>query len=163
MSIYESRHKDKKNIFFSITLIQTVESIRFSPMVLPVCITPDRAGPNVTAILAGFGQTRTEPRLDTKQFLVSATISNADCRRAYRFMPFNAVRIFDSSMCVANPAGKGACGGDSGGSIVVDNVSIGVISWVGVDCALGNPDVYVRTAPYYDWIRNVTEIERSEE
>jgi hypothetical protein len=40
---------------------------------------------------------------------------------------------------------------------------VGVASWVGVDCALGNPDVYARTADAYDWIRNMTNVEREDD
>lgn len=99
---------------FSIALIQTIERIRFGPMVMPVGLLPDRiTEANVTAVMAGFGQTRVEPRTDVKQFLEMSTKTNADCRRFYRMFPFNAVRIFDSNICLMNPAGRGTCGGDN--------------------------------------------------
>jgi hypothetical protein len=92
--------------------------------------------------MAGFGQTRVEPRTDVKQFLEMQTMTNAECRRFYRMFPFNSVRIFDSNICLMNPAGRGTCGGerekgsvrfqgfmwnfagDSGGSIVIDGISV---------------------------------------
>lgn len=46
---------------------------------------------------------------------------------------------------------------------MVDQISVGIASWVGGACASGNPDVYARTANYYYWIRNVTELNRIEE
>lgn len=113
--------------------------------------------------MAGFGQTRVEPRTDVKQFIEMDTMTNADCRRQYRSFPFNAVRIFEGNICFSNPVGQGTCGGDSGGSVTVNGYSVGIASWVGGDCALGNPDVYARTSNYYYWIRNVTEINRIEE
>lgn len=130
---------------------------------MSVRLTPDRWEGGVTAVMAGFGQTREEPRTDVKQYLEMETMTNADCRRAYGSFPFNAVRIFDSNICLSNPVGRGTCGGDSGGSITVDQISVGIASWVGGDCAIGNPDVYVRTANYYYWIRNETELNRVEE
>lgn len=132
-------------------------------MVMSLRLLPDRYEGGLTATMAGFGQTRVEPRTDVKQYLEMETMTNVDCRRGYQFHPFNAVRIFDSNICMSNPAGRGTCGGDSGGSIVVDMVSVGIASWVGVDCAVGNPDVFARTSNYYDWIRNVTYVERIEE
>jgi Trypsin len=94
-------------------LIQTIESIKFGPMVLPVRLTPDRVSAgNLTAVMAGFGQTRLEPRTDVKQYLQMKTLSSPDCRRHYsRNFPFNAVRIFDSNICFSNPVGRGMCGG----------------------------------------------------
>lgn len=132
-------------------------------MVMAVRLMPNRFGGNITSTMAGFGQTRVEPRTDVKQYLEMESMTNADCRRFYRNFPFNSVRIFDSNICMFNPVGRGTCGGDSGGSIVVDQISVGIASWVGTDCARGNPDVYARTSNYYYWIRNVTELERVEE
>jgi hypothetical protein len=112
-------------------------------MVMPVGILPGRVTEaNLTAVMAGFGQTRVEPRTDVKQFLEMDTMTNADCRRFYRMFPFNAVRIFDSNICVMNPVGRGTCGGeitdkilnyeasvnnilgDSGGSLVINGISV---------------------------------------
>lgn len=110
---------------FSIALIQTIERIRFSPMVMPVGLSPDIIYKgNVTAVMAGFGQTRVEPRTDVKQFIEMQTKTSAECRRFYRFFPFNSVRIFNSNICFMNPSGRGTCGGDSGGSIVIDGISV---------------------------------------
>lgn len=132
-------------------------------MVFPIRLTPDHFGGGVTAIMAGFGQTTQEPIIDTKQFLEMETMTNADCRRFYSRLPFNAVRIFDSNICLFHPQGRGGCGGDSGASITVNQISVGVASWIGGPCDVGNPDVFARTANYYYWIRNVTEINRIEE
>lgn len=150
-------------VSYSIALVQTIEEIYFGPLVFPVRLTPQRFEGNITAVMAGFGQTREEPRTDVKQYLEMNTMSNADCRRAYTHLPFNAVRIFDSNICVSNPVGQGVCGGDSGVSLTYNYISVGVASWVGVDCAAGNPDVFARTANSYYWIRNVTELNRVEE
>lgn len=92
---------------------------------MPVGLMPDRiTDGNLTAVMAGFGQTRVEPRTDVKQFLEMQTMTNADCRRYYRNFPFNSVRIFDSNICFMNPVGRGTCGGDSGGSIVINGISV---------------------------------------
>jgi hypothetical protein len=97
---------------FSVALIQTIKSIQFGAMVMPVRLTPERVDVgNLTAVLAGFGQTRVEPRTDVKQFLEMKTLRSPDCRRHYLSFPFNAVRIFDSNICFSNPPGRGMCGG----------------------------------------------------
>lgn len=148
---------------FSVALIETTEYIEFGPMVFPIRLTPDHFGGGVTATMAGFGQTTQEPIVDNKQYLDMETMTNADCRRFYSRLPFNAVRIFDSNICSFHPQGRGGCGGDSGASITVNQISVGIASWIGGPCDVGSPDVFARTANYYYWIRNVTEINRIEE
>lgn len=144
----------------SVALIETVEPIRFGPMVQPVMLSPDPLNEGgVTATLAGFGRTMTEPRLDTKQYLESASMTIPECRRAFAKNPFNAVRVFEINICFKNIVGRSACGGDSGSSIVTeDGVSVGIVSWGDRVCGSGFPDVYARTSYYYDWIKNITEI-----
>lgn len=144
-------------------MIETTEYIEFGPLVFPIRLTPDHFGGGVTATMAGFGQTTQEPIVDNKQYLDMETMTNADCRRFFSRLPFNAVRIFDSNICLFHPAGRGGCGGDSGASITVNQISVGIASWIGGPCDIGTPDVFARTANYYYWIRNVTEINRIEE
>lgn len=94
-------------------------------MAQPVGLSPDPiVEGGLTAVLAGFGQTRVEPRTDVKQFLESKTLTSPDCRRVQAKVPFNAIRIFESNICFENPVGRGACGGDSGSSIVIDGISV---------------------------------------
>lgn len=148
---------------FSVALIETTEYIEFGPMVFPIRLTPDHWGGGEVATMAGFGQTAQEPIVDNKQYLDMETMTNADCRRFFSRLPFNAVRIFDSNICLFHPQGRGGCGGDSGASITVNQISVGIASWIGGPCEIGTPDVFARTANYYYWIRNVTEINRIEE
>lgn len=87
----------------SIACVETVENMQFGAMIFPIRLTPDRWGGNITAVMAGFGQTQEEPRTDVKQYLEMETLSNADCRRAFDSSPFDAVRVFDSNICLSNP------------------------------------------------------------
>lgn len=99
-------------------MIQTILTIEFGPMVKPVGLSTERVTQGV-ATIAGFGQTGLQPRTDVKQFLEMEVMTNPACRRHYlRAAHFNAVRIFASNICFSNPPGQGACGGDSGGSII---------------------------------------------
>ncbi|XP_055605841.1 chymotrypsin-1-like [Uranotaenia lowii] len=66
-------------------------------------------------------------------------------------------RIRESNICTEGRRGQGACRGDSGGPMIVDNQLVGLASGV-VECGVGFPDVYTRVASYLDWIVEKTDI-----
>lgn len=78
-------------------------------MIQPMGVLPDRFGGGEQATVVGFGQTDST---DVKQYLNMTSMTNADCRRAYQFNPFNAVRIFESNLCFSSPEGSSTCGGE---------------------------------------------------
>lgn len=104
---------DNLNVFccFSVALVETIEYINFGAMVMPLGVLPDRDGGEVEATIVGFGQTNVVPRTDVKQFLEQTSMTNADCRRHFRYNPFNAMRIFESNICFISPKGTSVCGG----------------------------------------------------
>jgi len=94
-------------------------------------------------------------------------VNNDVCADAYA-----ETRFFDPALelCAGSfgVGGKGSCQGDSGGPLLLPLaadrtapvseqwVQVGVVSW-GIGCARSwFPGVYVRTAPFADWIASVT-------
>lgn len=77
-------------------------------MVQPLGVLLDRINGGQEAIVVGFGQT---DATDVKQYLSMTSMTNADCRRAYQFNPYNAVRIFESNLCFSSSEGSSTCGG----------------------------------------------------
>lgn len=97
---------------------------------MPLRLSSDRVSEaGLVGTIPGFGQTNVEPRTPIMQFIESSTMSTPDCRRHFsrNQNPFNAVRIFESNICFINPVGRGACGADSGGSVQIENVSVGFV------------------------------------
>lgn len=65
-----------------------------------------------------------------------------------------AVMIFNSTLCIDNPVGQGACIGDSGSGVISDNVVVGIVSR-GVPvhaCGNGMPDANTRVFSFLSFI-----------
>lgn len=153
---YENHPRfSRTSIRFDVTLIKTVVNIEYNFMVQPIGLSGEHIPGNTPAVMAGWGQTGILPRTYLMQYKNATIISNADCRRVAK-PAIQAVRIFQSALCTNEPDGFGICGGDSGSSIAVNNVTVGVASWNSIStCGIGVPDVYVRISVVYDWIVSV--------
>ncbi|XP_013100070.2 chymotrypsin-2 [Stomoxys calcitrans] len=82
--------------------------------------------------------------------LSGTLISNEECKRVYAQY---ADDVDEGHLCVKQPAGSGACHGDTGGPLLNSKGQlVGVGNW-GVPCAHGFPDVFARLSFYNDWIR----------
>ncbi|CAH1636862.1 unnamed protein product [Spodoptera littoralis] len=83
--------------------------------------------------------------------VIAPVISNNECRLVFGNF------ISDSIICTSGQAGKGACGGDSGGPVVVNSnnrpIVIGVISF-GHSCGSGHPSGHTRVTSFVDWIQS---------
>ncbi|XP_033223652.1 serine protease SP24D-like [Belonocnema kinseyi] len=65
---------------------------------------------------------------------------------------FTNIPLQRGLVCVVLPKGKGACNGDSGGSLIVNNELIGVASFIIPKCASGYPDFYTKVFAYLSFI-----------
>lgn len=83
-------------------------------------------------------------------------ISNDDCIQMHTLKE-NKECIYNSTLCTFR-TDSGACKGDSGGGIVIDNKLVGVLSWGELNCASGKPDKFTRISSMTDWIQNKTYI-----
>ena len=119
--------------------------------------------PGAVATVAGWGaKFEGGETTDEQREVDIPLISNAQCNAAYGY-------ILDDMLCAAvDGGGKDSCQGDSGGPLLLPLaanrtapvseqwVQVGVVSW-GIGCARSwFPGVYVRTAPFADWIASVT-------
>jgi secreted trypsin-like serine protease len=90
------------------------------------------------------------------QTQIAAQIEALDLPASYR-----RVRVDPVTQVCAGARGVDSCQGDSGGPMLTFQadgapVQVGVVSW-GFGCArAGSPGVYMRSAPYADWIAKVT-------
>lgn len=83
------------------------------------------------------------------QFLETTIISNDECRARHNIL--NRRFVYDNVICTYTHANEGICLGDSGGPLVVQQILVGVMSWV-VPCGRGVPDAYARISAHYEWI-----------
>lgn len=88
---------------------------------------------------------------DNIQMLKTRIITNADCE--YRHSELDNV-IPSDAMCTLTQEGQGWCTGAAGGSLVINNLLVGVPSWK-VPCGQGFPDVYARVSSHATWILSI--------
>ncbi|CAF4764155.1 unnamed protein product [Pieris macdunnoughi] len=103
----------------------------------------------LSCILSGWGklgERRNSP--DKLQYLYVKTLNSDDCTRLRRNSP---VKITSKQMCTLNTYGEGTCQGDSGGSLVCNGTSAGIVSF-NWPCANNFPDTYANTYNYNSWI-----------
>ncbi|XP_022129217.2 chymotrypsin-2-like [Pieris rapae] len=144
-----------------IALMQIEGKIKYSDKVQPIELLKEMAPIGKKCLLTGWGLTnyrrRTAPNY--LQMLEFKTISNDDCTKQLKRSPYpEYVPVDVGQLCVQRPKRSGACKGDSGGALVIEDeknktVQIGVVSW-GVPCSANFPDVFASVHGYYDWIQS---------
>ncbi|XP_045487368.1 chymotrypsin-2-like [Pieris rapae] len=142
-----------------IGLLRTAEKIKFTDKVKPIEIATEDPEPGEKCKLSGWGYT-TQNRQnlpDKLQMLDVKVISEKACKYNFDLRQFEKTHpITPDHICTFNKVKEGACQGDSGGSLVCNNKSCGVFSWI-IPCAKGQPDVYTRTSKYATWIKKTME------
>jgi len=143
-----------------IAIIRVATRIQYSPRVRPVRLPPGNVANqgNVNCRLSGWGQIRHPaqpgvPNLpEVLQFMDAVTIPRPECIRR---LGMSGRFVYDNTLCTSTPVNKGACMGDSGGPLMVDNdIQIGIVSW-GIPCGRGQPDVFASVFHHLAWIRRV--------
>ncbi|KAJ8726709.1 hypothetical protein PYW08_015106 [Mythimna loreyi] len=127
-----------------------------SPIILPVGYFSSLAG--YTAEIIGFGKTSPTGALGATSSLrdVYVTImSNAQCKAIYGDI------VTLDMMCTSGNGGKGACGGDYGGPLILrryagasgQDMLVGLVSFTSAaGCNAGYPTGYTRITSHLRWI-----------
>ncbi|XP_012161983.1 chymotrypsin-1-like [Ceratitis capitata] len=113
-----------------------------------------RVGENVAVRLTGWGSltpTGSSGLPEQLQVLDYRTISNQDCAQ-------RGFRITANELCALGERGRGACVGDSGGPLIMQQGTpqlVGIVSYGTATCAQGRPDVYTRVSSFLPYINRV--------
>lgn len=96
------------------------------------------------------------PISNTLQVAHFETISLQECRKQFNDAKYPGRLVIHTNICIAQPADKGMCNGDSGGALITNNgTQIGIVSFGG-QCSEGVPGVMTSVAKFLDWIKEKT-------
>ncbi|KAI5642887.1 trypsin domain-containing protein [Phthorimaea operculella] len=153
------QHYISQTIKNDIGLLITTNNVIFSDVVVPVILSYDFVGPDVSVRANGWGRIRFQGPGSPE--LLTLTLSTIDGERCSKEVAEAGIihnmavpHIEDHiELCVVHSVDHGMCHGDSGSALVrVDNgQQVGVVSW-GVPCARGAPDMFARVSAFRDWI-----------
>ncbi|KAJ8724715.1 hypothetical protein PYW07_015673 [Mythimna separata] len=131
-------------------------SYTITPIVLPVAYFSSLEG--YTAEIIGFGRTSPTGALDGSSSLRDVFVKvmgNAQCKAIY------GETVTLDIMCTSGDGGKGACGGDYGGPLILRRYSgasgqdmlVGLVSFTAAaGCNAGYPTGYTRITSHLRWI-----------
>ncbi|XP_045488873.1 chymotrypsin-1-like [Pieris rapae] len=145
----------------NIAIVQIVGKFKFGDNVQPIELLKEMAPIGKKCILTGWGYINYGKRIfaNNLQMLEFETISNKICTRQLKRSPYpRYVPVDAGQLCAKRPDDKGACIGDNGSPLVIQDdkkkhIQIGVASW-SVPCAEEYPDVFSSVHGFYDWIQN---------
>jgi len=143
-------------------MVRVGSDIIFTPLVQPIPLNRRRILGTSRAVSSGWGAFTQHPPWTSSphlQYMNTNTMSNTECiwRTALAgfWHPEYRPVIYNGHLCTLVSRGIGGCFGDSGSPLVVNGGIAGVVSF-GLSCALGAPDIFVRTASYIQWIESHT-------
>lgn len=133
-----------------IAVLRLNQSLEFNDKVQPIPYSDKFIGGGEKCTLTGWGYTKPirVGNLPTNlQHAELPTITNEECQA--KGMPAGKTEV-----CTFDSFGKGACGGDSGGPLALNDgeLLVGVVSYGARFCATGRPDVFTRVSEFVDWI-----------
>uniref|UniRef100_A0A1I8NZT7 Peptidase S1 domain-containing protein n=1 Tax=Stomoxys calcitrans TaxID=35570 RepID=A0A1I8NZT7_STOCA len=142
-------HPSYRNFGNDIALLKLSQPVKFNDTVKAIALAR-KAPPSGAAVLtSGWGRLGKSipntPRV--LQYTILNALTNGECKRRLLFVEPNI-------LCLAHPAGKGVCSGDSGGPAVYKNELVGVTNYVVAGCASAYPDGYANVAYHYNWLKS---------
>ncbi|XP_045490219.1 chymotrypsin-2 [Pieris rapae] len=151
--VKHEKYTDRPNVN-DIALLRTKEKIKFTKKVKAIEVATKDPKVGEKCKLSGWGfTTQSQSNSPNKlQWLDVKVISNKACKTNYIRRYEKSFPVTEKHICTYNKSGEGTCQGDSGGSLVCNNKSAGIVSW-NLPCARGEPDAYTRTSSYSKWIK----------
>ncbi|XP_047516153.1 chymotrypsin-2-like [Pieris napi] len=152
--IAHKEHNKPNKFDNDIAVISTKEAIEFNKKVQPLPLPTKDITAGLSCIVSGWGQLSagwSSP--DKLQYLYVNTLTSDQCNK--KLNKKDGVIIGSSQMCTLNVREEGICQGDSGGSLVCNGTSAGIVSF-NWPCAENIPDVYTNTYRYISWIEENT-------
>ncbi|XP_037809801.1 collagenase-like [Lucilia sericata] len=152
---------DVKNFIHDISLIELPTPLNFTKNIQPIKLVSSAEASNkfvgVECIIMGFGKTD-DAANDTAKVLQWGTveiIDNTICAKAY-----GDERMEDTIMCGVgyNNSKMTTCDGDSGGSLVWNNIQIDITSFTVKNMCSKYPPGFTRVTSYLNYIQNITGI-----
>lgn len=143
-------------------LVKTLDEIRFSNMIQPVCLPMNEMCLNdqTMVTITGWGSTLKDGS-DTPLGMRGAQIPVVTSRRC-AFM-YNDQFIADTMTCAGDGYNADGCDGDSGSPLTFRNENDDVYtlwamnSWSNMPCASGGyPGVYVRVSNFLQWVKDTS-------
>jgi len=155
---YDSPYNNSNDIAL-IRLASHADISIYTPICLPSHL-QDFTGQ--TSTVAGWGQTSFAGTLAIilQELEGLPILPDSQCQSAYAKKGY---KVSSDMMCAGGEEGKDACGGDSGGPLMVHSgysrfTLAGVVSW-GYGCARkGFPGVYAEVSKFIPWIENTMKI-----
>ncbi|KAG7157983.1 Phenoloxidase-activating factor 3-like 4, partial [Homarus americanus] len=165
---YHVHRPDSPVRSYDIALLKTVEKISFNDVVFPFCVSSERPSVGTTVIGSGFGlvnETHQSPVLQEVEVEVMAL---AECEKQYQeagLLPHLKQAypnlLNGSKVICAGYPGRGACKGDEGGPLYLDDGQghrylVGIVSFTGA-CKKESvmPGIYTNVADHIDFIDSV--------
>ncbi|XP_045486411.1 chymotrypsin-2-like [Pieris rapae] len=151
--ITHKEHNKPTKFKNDIAVISTKKAIKFNKKVQPLPLPTQDIKTGLSCLLSGWGYLGYGQRAPDKlQYLYVNTLTGEQCNKYFKG---SSVSINSSQMCTLNKRGEGSCQGDSGGSLVCNGTSAGIVS-MNWPCANNFPDAYTNTYMCNSWIKENT-------
>jgi secreted trypsin-like serine protease len=150
---------DPLTLINDIGLIKLRIAITLTDYISPISLLAGSTLPDSSSVLTiGWGQIDDETAglVDALNYVYLVTLSNEECRLAF------GDQVNDNMVCVDGNYNQGTCRGDLGSPLIQYGGSsliyhVGVSSFISSNgCESTDPSGFTRTAPYIEWLNNVT-------
>lgn len=102
----------------------------------------------------GWGLTDPSNSDSYSSVLMSLRVPLVEKQKCLELYSNSSVKITDNMVCAGGVVGQDACGGDSGGPLLVNNQLSGIVSFGPSDCGSELPGVYSSISYFSDWIED---------
>ncbi|KAI4456890.1 polyserase-related [Holotrichia oblita] len=157
-SIFDHPYYDEDDIQNDISILKLKKNLQYNDFVSPTRIHAKEMAPNGTVLLAGWGKTGSKE--EPSQKMLYAYIPIVEKEECFRYLAAAGYNVFLHNYLVCAGAlsgGVAVCDGDSGGPIVQNNITLGIVSWSPSPCgAVNTSTAYMPPSHYVEWIRKRT-------